>query len=98
MAVTIREMMADDYEPAMILWTGSAGIGLSQDGTDSYEGIARYLARNPGCSFTAWINDQLVGAVLAGHDGRRGYLHHAAVHKDYQGQGIGRMLVDACLD
>ncbi|MFZ3078216.1 MAG: GNAT family N-acetyltransferase [Bellilinea sp.] len=55
-----------------------------------------YLARNPGMSFTAWDGDTLVGAVLCGHDGRRGYLHHLAVDRAYRGQGIGRALVDQC--
>ena len=42
--------------------------------------LARYLRRNPGCSFVAWPRaGELVGVSLAGHDGRRGYLHHVAV-------------------
>lgn len=98
MAYQICPMKAEDYPQVMALWQSSEGVGLSQDGADSYEGIARYLARNPGCSFTVWDDDKLIGAALAGHDGRRGYLHHAAVHPDYRGKGIGRMLADACLE
>ena len=41
--------------------------------------------------------DDLIGAVLSGHDGRRGYIHHLAVRTDWRGSGIGRGLVDRCL-
>ena len=43
------------------------------------------------------MEDQIIGAVLCGHDGRRGYLHHLAVARRLRGRGIGRQLVDACL-
>lgn len=92
----IHEMTIDDYEEAVVLWQSSEGIGLSA--ADSREAIERYLARNPGMSFVA-RSDQgdLLGAVLCGQDGRRGYLHHLAVRSDCRGQGIGRGLVARCL-
>jgi ribosomal protein S18 acetylase RimI-like enzyme len=48
-------------------------------------------------SFVATQNGKVVGAVLCGHDGRRGYLHHLAVHPDSRRRGIGRQLADRCL-
>ena len=39
----------------------------------------------------------MIGAVLCGHDGRRGYLNHLAVARDHRGRGIGRALVAASL-
>src|SRR5207247_6040820 len=56
-----------------------------------------YLNRNPGLSFVAMNRDKFVGVLLAGHDGRRGYLQHMAVDKEYRNQGIGRQLVNTCL-
>ena len=94
MAITIREFTAADTPLALTLWKSSEGIGLSSADEPQY--IAGYLARNPGMSFTAWDGETLVGAVLCGHDGRRGYLHHLAVDRAYRGQGIGRALVDRC--
>jgi len=38
-----------------------------------------------------------VGAVLGGHDGRRGYLHHLAVARKYRKKGIGHALVERVL-
>ena len=42
---------------------------------DSKEGVETYLNRNPGLSLVARQEGQIVGAILGGHDGRRGYLH-----------------------
>jgi putative acetyltransferase len=39
-----------------------------------------------------------VGAILCGHDGRRGFIHHLAVHPAYRRQEIGTRLVDESLD
>jgi ribosomal protein S18 acetylase RimI-like enzyme len=85
-----------DYPAVHALWEACEGIGLHDD-CDSREGIARYLARNPGLSFLARSGERVLGAVLAGHDGRRGYLHHLAVHPAARHQGTGRRLVDAAL-
>jgi ribosomal protein S18 acetylase RimI-like enzyme len=90
--MNITEMAMTDYEEAYALWQACEGIGLSA--ADAPERIARYLARNPGMSFTARdVHGRLVGTVLCGHDGRRGYLHHLAVDAGSRGQGIGRALV-----
>ncbi len=92
----IRAMTIQDYDAVIALWQSADGVGLSD--ADSREAIGRYLARNPGLSFTAWDGDVLVGAVLCGHDGRRGYVHHLAVRPLHRRQGIGKALATRCLD
>jgi ribosomal protein S18 acetylase RimI-like enzyme len=89
-------MMVEDIPAALALWQGLPGIGLRD--ADSPPALARYLRRNPATSFVA-ISDgnELVGVSLAGHDGRRGLLHHVAVASRYQKNGIGRRLVESCL-
>jgi putative acetyltransferase len=67
-------------------------------GADSRDCIETYLQRNPGMSFVACSQDKIIGAILAGHDGRRGYIHHLAVHPRYRRLGIGRILVQHSLD
>jgi len=96
MNLVISPFSLDAYENVMILWKESEGIGLS--GADSQESIRSYLERNPNMSLVAKdVNGTLIGAVLCGHDGRRGYIHHLAVRSDCRRQGIGQRLVEECL-
>ena len=95
MDITIKDFGIEHYQAVIALWEKSEGIGLSS--ADTQERIKFYLDRNPGSSFTAWDGEKLVGAVLCGHDGRRGYLHHLAVDPNYRKQGIGQLLSDACM-
>ena len=95
MSLTIEPMTPGSYDQVIALWQAAEGVGLSE--ADSREAIAQYLARNPGLSLVALQDGQLVGAVLCGHDGRRGYIHHLAVRPEARRQGIGRRLVQECL-
>src|SRR5215216_1469875 len=89
-------MTGADVGEALELWTAAEGVGLR--GADSPQALARYLARNPGLSLVAREEGRMVGAVLCGHDGRRGYLHHLAVAAPHRRRGIGAALVERCLD
>lgn len=93
--IAIRPLSITDYDAILSLWQAAEGVGLSA--ADERTAIARYLERNPGLSFTAWEGELLVGAVLCGHDGRRGFIHHLAVAESHRRQGVGRMLVEHCL-
>jgi putative acetyltransferase len=84
------------YDAVLALWKQCEGVGLSD--ADSRENVKSYLDRNPGMSFVAQSHGRFIGAVLAGHDGRRGYIHHLAVHPNCRRRGIGRQLVSKCLD
>lgn len=85
-----------DFEQVYDLWIHTEGMGLNTT-DDSKEGIARYLSRNPNTCFIAEDNKTLIGVIMSGHDGRRGFIYHTAVRKEYRGQGIGRKLVDAAM-
>jgi ribosomal protein S18 acetylase RimI-like enzyme len=93
---TIRPMRSTDYAAVLSLWQATEGLTLRE--ADSEEAFGRYLARNPGLSFVVEGEAGLAGAVLCGHDGRRGYLHHLAVAPDRRRQGLGRALVERCLE
>ena len=89
-------MTADDYDSVAKLWTSSSGVGVNPD--DSKENISKYLQRNPNTSFVAVEDNEIVGAILAGHDGYRGFIHHTAVSALHRGTGIGTKLVNAAVD
>lgn len=93
----IRKMTIDDYENVYKLWTNTAGMGMRSI-DDSKEGIAKYLSRNPDTCFVAETENGLVGVILSGHDGRRGFIHHTAVNETLRGQGIGTTLVNAAIE
>lgn len=95
MNVTISQLSIVSYGDILSLWQQCEGVGLSD--ADSRENIQSYLDRNPGMSFIATSDGRVIGTVLGGHDGRRGYIHHLAVHPDCRRQGIGRQLAERCL-
>lgn len=93
----IRTMTIDDYNQAYSLWLSTPGMGLN-DIDDSREGIEKYLARNPDTCFVAEIEGEITGVILAGHDGRRGFIHHTVVAESKQRHGIGSMLVENAIE
>lgn len=84
-----------DYDDVIAFWKAQEGVGLNEG--DDREGTALYLARNPGMSLIVRDGVSVVGAVLCGHDGRRGYLNHLAVAASHRNRGIGKLLVRTCL-
>ena len=93
----IRNMQLDDYDSVYALWLSCPGMGLNNL-DDSREGITKYLARNPDTCFVAVEDGRIIGSILTGHDGRRGYISHTAVSPSHQRQGIGKQLVEVALD
>ena len=94
--MTIRPMTLDDYDRVWALWMSCRNMGFN-DLDDSREGIGRFLKRNPATCFVAEADGDLAGVILAGHDGRRGYIYHMAVAQTHRRHGIGSALVDRCL-
>ena len=93
----IKVMTINDYEDLFALWKNTPGMGLrSLD--DSKEGISLFLKRNPDTSFVAYEDGRLAGAILCGHDGRRGYIYHTVVLTEYRGRGIASALVEMAVD
>ena len=93
--IKTREFVIADHDRAVALWQVEEGIEVCEG--DSREEISEYLKRNPGLSRVAEAGGEIVGAVLCGHDGRRGMIYHLAVAPEYRGRGIGKMLLDDCV-
>lgn len=65
---------------------------------DSPSGIERYLNRNPNTCFIAEDDRGIIGAIMSGHDGRRGFIYHTVVKTSARKQGVGSALVEAAMD
>jgi ribosomal protein S18 acetylase RimI-like enzyme len=94
--IVTREFSIADYEAALELWQRVEGVEVAEG--DDKEGIAQFLARNPGLSRVATDGPILVGVIMCGHDGRRGHIYHLAVDPAYRRYGVGKRLVHECLD
>jgi ribosomal protein S18 acetylase RimI-like enzyme len=99
-SMTIIPMSIGDYQQVHAIWTSCPGMGLN-DVDDGLDGFARFLKRNPTTCFIAVSNGEsenprhAVGVILAGNDGRRGYIYHTAVLPEYRHRGIAGKLVEA---
>ncbi len=93
----ICPMYIQDYQEIHDMWMRIPGMGLNNL-DDSREGIEKFLRKNPNSCFVARMAQGVVGAILCGHDGRRGHLYHAAVVPECRGMGLGRALVQSALD
>jgi len=94
--IDTREFSISDYDGALQAWQRVEGLEIAEG--DDREGVAQFLARNPWLSRVAVDGSAIVGVALCGHDGRRGHIYHLAVGPAYQGSGLGKRLLDECLD
>ena len=92
----IREMTIEDYEEVFAMWQTTSKRALSK--ADEKGQIERYLRRNAGMSQVAVVDGKIVGTVLAGHDGRRGFIHHMAVMPEYRRRQIGHSLAKKAIE
>lgn len=90
-------MTIEDYDEVYGIWMSCTGMGLNNL-DDSRDGIDRFIKRNPNTCFVAERDNKIVGVIMAGNDGRRGYIYHTAVHPQYRKQGIAGRLADAALE
>lgn len=95
--MNIRIMTIADYDAVYALWLSCRGMGLNNL-DDSREGIERFLKRNPDTCFVAEDGGNTVGVIIAGNDGRRGYIYHTAVDPEFRRKGIAKALVNAALN
>lgn len=92
----IRKMTIADYDSVYDLWLNTPGMGLNNM-DDSKQGIEKFLRRNPETCFVAEKDNRIIGVILCGNDGRRGYIYHTAVLVTERKRGVGTALVDAAV-
>ena len=91
----IREMTIDDYDEVYEMWQITTKRALSK--ADERDQMERYLKHNAGMSQVAVVDGKIVGTVLAGHDGRRGFIHHMAVLPEFRRKKIGHALAQTAI-
>ena len=93
MKIRIREFkFPDDYQDVFKLWE-NAGDGIQLRKSDRVEEIEKKLLRDPDLFLVAVLNEELVGAILGGFDGRRGMMYHLAVDEQFRKIGVATQLV-----
>lgn len=96
MEYILRTMTIEDYSDVYDLWLTIHGFGMRSI-DDSYEGVDRFIKRNPQTSVVAVADDKIVGSILCGHDGRRGCFYHVCVKEEYRKHGIGKAMAVECM-
>jgi ribosomal protein S18 acetylase RimI-like enzyme len=91
-----RPLLPLDYDQVVALWRRCDGVEVAEG--DDRESFTRYLDRNPGLSYAATFAGIIVGAILCGHDGRRGLVYHVAVAPEHRGKGVGREILKRGMD
>lgn len=81
--ICIRPMIIEDYDDVYRLWTLTKGMGLNNL-DDTKTGINIFLQRNPNTCFVATFHNEIIGTIISGHDGRRGYIYHTAVSEKFR--------------
>ena len=97
MDINIRVMTLEDYDQVYHLWSGIKGFGIRTI-DDSREGVEKFLKRNPTNSVVAEKDGEIIGAILCGHDGRRGCMYHVCVAKAWREHGIGHKMALAAME
>ena len=95
MKYKIIEMKLNRYQELMDFWKNTEGLWASDD--DSYENLKIFLKRNPRLNFIAVSENKIIGTLKCSQDGRRGFLHHLAVKKEFRKEGIAGKLINKCL-
>ena len=95
--VEIRTMKIEDYTEVMALWKSIKGFRI-RTVDDDFEHIKRFLDRNMGLSVVAVKNNQIVGTILSGHDGRQASFYHVCVDSKCRGENIAAKMVKEAIE
>ena len=91
----IEKFTIELYEEIVMLWRKA---GISVGSSDTREELERVLQRNPNLFLIGKLDNIVIGVVIGGFDGRRGYVHHLAIDPDYQKKGYGKMIMDELIE
>lgn len=91
--IEVRPYVSGDHDELVALWRD---VFAGDPPWNEPSGmIQRKLTVQPELLLVALVDGRLVGAVMGGFDGVRGWIHHLAVRPDSRRRGIGRELMHA---
>jgi len=93
----IRDFTPADYKAVYTLWETTPGVGLREN-EDSEAPVLKFLEKNPNTCFIAVEDEKIIGTILGGNDGKRGYIYHLAVAEKFRRRGIGKALVEKTIE
>ena len=88
----IRPFQTDDTASVVSLWQECE---LTRPWNNPELDIQRKLSVNDDLFLVADDDGQIVGSIMGGYDGHRGWINYLAVSPSVQKQGLGRELMDA---
>ena len=91
----ISDLTETDTDAAAKLWLQ---VGLTRPWNPPEQDLRRALAGTTSTVLGAFDADALVGTVMVGHDGHRGWVYYLAVDHAQRGTGLGRSLMAAAED
>ncbi|MFR1112002.1 MAG: GNAT family N-acetyltransferase [Blautia sp.] len=93
----IQLLRIEDYDEVWKIWIHTKGMGLNNR-DDSREGIRKFLKKNPSTCYVAREEGEILGVILAGNDGRRGYIYHLAVVEKARRKGVATQSMAAAVE
>jgi ribosomal protein S18 acetylase RimI-like enzyme len=93
--ITIHQLTLQDYDRWMAVWQKAGLSTVRPEGRDSRAAFARQLAGGTHTVMGLRVDGELVGAVLATHDGRKGWINRLAVLPEHRRKGHAGRLVAA---
>ena len=90
MTIQIRSFTNSDTEAVVALWQA---CDLTRPWNDPYKDIQRKLSVSDNLFLVACVDNQVVGTVMGGYEGHRGWINYLAVDPNCRQQGLGRQMM-----
>lgn len=92
--VDVRRLELDDYDELVALWQRAGLHSLRPEGRDSRAALAKQLASGVQTVLGLEIDGQLVAAVVATHDSRKGWINRLVVDPERRRRGYAQRLIE----